>query len=296
MKRQPSMDRVAPTYEHARTYTRQHARSFYFASHVLPRKKRNDAYAVYAFCRLADNIVDDNRSQAAESLKGLRNQLNDIYAGAGPSYLKAFEETVHRCEIPREYFLDLFRGLETDLVKNRYDSFEELDDYCYCVASVVGLIMARIFGVTDSAALRHARDLGTAMQLTNILRDIGEDADRGRIYLPLSDLQAFDVAEEDILKGIVTPAFRTLIAVQIDRARQYYRSGEKGFDYLPNDGSRYCVQLMSGTYGRILGRIEHQQYDVFRRRAVVPVWEKLRVAVHPSSALPAQPAGKRGRL
>jgi phytoene synthase len=272
---------IAGTYDEARRYTRTHAKSFYFASHVLPREKRRAAYAVYAFCRFADNVADEwSETDRKAGLDLLRIQLHRVYAGSDEmdAGLQSFRETVERYAIPEEYFLDLFRGMEMDLVRSRYETFAELEDYCYCVASVVGLIMAKVFGVTAPEADRHARDLGTAMQLTNILRDIREDLGRDRVYLPKDELRAFSVSTEELQQGILTPQFTSLMAMQVARARDYYASGRDGLKYIPDDGSRYCARLMSDIYSGILERIEWQSYDVFSRRAMVPVWEKLRIA------------------
>lgn len=273
-------------YEQCKAYTRHHAKSFYFSSHVLPAEKRKAAYAVYAFCRFADEIADNaaamnDHLQAQRRLAELRNQLNYVYANSPlmSQKLLAFKETVFRYGIPKQYFLDLLRGVEMDLEKTRFETFAELKDYCYCVASVVGLIMTRIFGVADEAALDHAEDLGTAMQLTNILRDIGEDYQRDRIYLPLDELRRFNYPEEELSQGVVNENFIRMMKFQIERARTYYASAAQGIPQLTNDGSRFCVRLMSGTYSRILDAIEDNRYDVFSERAYVPVLTKTRIAL-----------------
>ena len=159
-----------------KAYTRCHAKTFYFASHVLPREKRRAAYAVYAFCRYADDLVDHimpgaDTHVALARLSELRRQLMYVYSFSElmDRKLLALRETVFQYRIPQQYFDDLLRGVEMDLTKTRYESFAELKEYCYCVASVVGLVMSRIFGVSDPGALKQAADLGTAMQLTNIL-------------------------------------------------------------------------------------------------------------------------------
>ena len=281
MIQSPPFTGIAGSFEEARRYTRRHARSFYFASHVLPRWKREAAYAVYAFCRFADTVADE--WQGPEQIAGLdlvRSELRRVYGGTDDidPGLTVFRETVLRYAIPEEYFLDLFRGMEMDLDEKRYETFGELREYCYCVASVVGLMMSRVFGVTDPEADGHAKDLGTAMQLTNILRDIGEDLGRGRVYLPQEDLRRAGVTEEDLLQGRVTRNFRALMEMQIARARRYYESGRAGLRFLPDDGSRYCVRLMADIYSGILDRIEWQDYDVFSNRAAVPTWQKLKIA------------------
>ena len=273
-------------YESCRIETKEHAKSFYFASHVLPEEKRLAAYAVYAFCRHADDIVDRSatradREAAGQHLDILRAQLDSLYSRSGTVDRKflALRDTVFRYQIPREHFLDLLRGVEMDLTKRRYASFSELREYCYCVASVVGLMMTRIFGVADDRAYEHAVELGIAMQLTNILRDVGEDFRLGRIYLPADEREQFQYSEEDLSRGVVNEHFRALMVFQIARARDYYARADAGIPFLTDDGSRYCVKLMSGIYGEILGAIEENGYDVYSNRVHVPTRSKLSLAV-----------------
>jgi phytoene synthase len=258
--------------------TRHHATTFYFASHVLPAHKRNDAYAVYAFCRYVDDQVDlapseVERQQAIEDLEKL---LDAAYAPERPErleeslpWLESFRETIRRRGIPESYFQDLIAGVEMDRGRVRLKNWAELDKYCYHVASVVGLIMVHV--LTDPAPdlLKPAGDLGTAMQLTNILRDIQEDRERDRLYLP---------AEEDISQQRMSESFRAMMRFQIARARDYYRAAEPGIVKLPNDGSRYCARLMSTVYGAILDEIERADYQVFRGRVHVSLPRKLLLA------------------
>lgn len=273
-------------YEQCKAYTRHHAASFYFSSHVLLPEKRKAAYAVYAVCRFADELADNaaalnDPAQAWRRLADLRNQIHYAYMNSplmSPKLL-AFRDTVFRYGIPRDYFLDLLRGVAMDLEKRRYETFAELKEYCYCVASVVGLMMAKVLGVTDEAALDHAKDLGMAMQLTNIVRDIGEDYSRGRVYIPREELKRFNYSEGELAQGLVNEQFVDLMKFQIERARAYYRSGELGIEQLPNDGSRFCVRLMSGTYSRILDAIERNRYNVFSTRVYVPALTKTRIAL-----------------
>lgn len=279
------MGHSVDTFEQARLYARHYAKTFYFASHVLPRRKREAAYAVYAFCRRADNIVDDagndpaGRSRAVVLLEELRDELHDVYDGpADAGRWLALRTTVRAFGIPRDCFLDLLRGVEMDLLKSRFATFAELEEYCYCVASVVGLIMARIFGVSTPGALRHAAELGTAMQLTNILRDVGEDLRMGRIYLPEDELTRFGVSESDLHAGRPEGPLRALLEFQVTRARSHYRSAGPGIAMIPDDGSRFCAELMSTLYSRILDAVEANGYDVFTRRAHVPLPTKIRVA------------------
>jgi phytoene synthase len=291
---------VKDDFELCRSETKEHAKSFYFASHVLPEEKRLAAYAVYAFCRRADDIVDRTAAQTDTETAGrrlglLRSRLDALYSPSGRTdgQLLALRDTLIKYQIPREYFHDLLRGVEMDLTKRRYASFSELREYCYCVASVVGLIMTRIFGASDERAHEHAVELGIAMQLTNILRDIGEDFRMGRIYLPADERDEFQYSEQDLSRGVVNEQFRALMVFQVARARDYYARAEAGIRLLTDDGSRYCVRLMSGIYAGILGAIEKNGYDVYSHRAHVPTRSKLALAAR--LAIPfGRPEGRRG--
>lgn len=214
-----------------------------------------------------------------EGLAELQQILDRIYGKSGmldaPSL--ALQDTVRRYAIPKEYFQDLLRGISWDLTKARYEDFAELEKYCYCVASVVGLMMCHVFGVTDPLAKDHATMMGTAMQLTNILRDVGEDFRLGRIYIPREDLETFGYTEGDLAAQRVDRRFTELMIYQIARARGYYRKAAPGIESIPDDGSRLCVRLMSSTYSAILDRIEANSYDVFSNRASVSLAGKLKI-------------------
>ena len=288
---------MAANFEACRLYTRTHAKTFYFASHVLPEEKRMAAYAVYAFCRYADNVIDtatmpEAHTHALSRIAALHDQLRYMYSYSPlmDPRLAALRETVFRYQIPREYFTDLLRGVEMDLTCRRYETFDTLKVYCYCVASVVGLIMTRIFGVSDERAMRHASDLGTAMQLTNILRDIGEDARMGRVYLPGEELERFGYSEAELAAGRINENFVSLMQYQITRARGYYAGATRGLPMLTDDGSRFCVRLMSRTYARILDVIETNQYDVFTRRATVPASTKVAILIGAAVGRKERPA------
>ncbi|PTY06735.1 phytoene/squalene synthase family protein [Verrucomicrobia bacterium LW23] len=308
------------SYEQCRLMTKRHARTFYFASHTLPAAKRRDAYAVYAFCRYVDDEVDaaPDVDSARERAAAVRHFVRVIFApgaaagsagqgtsdsAASPSdpalleamarhpWLPAFLNTVRTRSIPESYFLDLVRGVEMDLGPVRLRTWEELNIYCYHVASVVGLIMVHVVTEPRPELLEPAADLGRAMQLTNILRDIREDWDRDRIYLPAEELAQHALAQEDIAamcragsldKGASSPAvaerFRGMLREQIARARDYYARAEPGIRKLPRDGSQLTVWLMRVIYGAILEEIERANLDVFRARAAVPMWRKLALA------------------
>jgi phytoene synthase len=271
--------------------TRHHAKTFYFASHVLPAQKRSDAYAVYAFCRHVDDQIDLAPDEPAKlrALADLSHLLHSVYApeggeheacfGGSLPWLRAFRETVQRRAIPAAYFEDLLTGVEMDRGRVRLQTWEELDRYCYHVAGVVGLIMVHVMTEPAPKLLKPARDLGTAMQLTNILRDIAEDWQRDRLYLPAEELEKFGLTDEDIAQKRLGDSFRAMMRYQIGRARAYYSYGEVGIPGLPNDGSRFCARLMSTIYSAILDEIERANYDVFRGRVHVSFARKLWLAV-----------------
>lgn len=268
-------------YEDYREYTKHYAKSFYFSSFVLPTEKRNASYAVYAFCRYADNITDISKYESPEFLESKINYLLEIldevykHAKDNSEYISDFTLTVKKYDIPKQYFTELVEGVATDIHKKIYYNYEELDVYCYKVASVVGLIMTKIMGYTNDKALEHAVQLGKAMQLTNILRDVSDDYSMGRIYLPKNELDKFDYSEDDIKNKIVDERFYALMRFQIERAREYYTLAEKGINYLTNDGSRSTVKMMSKIYSGILTEIEKSNYDIYSKRHYVSTFSKV---------------------
>ncbi len=263
-----------------RAITRRHAKTFFFASHGLPREVRAHAYAVYGFCRWADDGVDlaGTADEARARLDVAREALDRAY-GTGPAApgLIALRRTVRDRAIPRVLFDELLLGMEMDLSIRRYADFAALDRYCYRVAGVVGLMMAHVFGFRHERCLPRAEALGTAMQLTNILRDVREDFDRGRIYLPLEEMARFGVTEQTLASGTADPPFQALMGFQIERARRYYAEAEAGIPDLLGASSRLTVRLMGRLYGGILDEIERLDRDVFRTRAHVPTSRKLAV-------------------
>ncbi|HSI87263.1 MAG TPA: phytoene/squalene synthase family protein [Candidatus Methylacidiphilales bacterium] len=286
------------SYEACKAMTRRHARTFYFASHTLPAIKRRDAYAVYAFCRYVDDEIDaaPDLSTAKVKLDALRDFIRTIFpqsegtfanqaalerAATKHPWLTAFLHTVETRRIPLQYFLDLVRGVEMDLGPVRLQTWEELNTYCYHVASVVGLIMVHVVTEPRPDLLEPAADLGRAMQLTNILRDIREDWERDRIYIPATELADFGLSEKDIVAhgNDNMPRFREMMQFNIRRARDYYAKSEQGIQQLPRDGSQLTVWLMRTIYGAILEEIERMEYNVFAKRAVVPMRRKLALAL-----------------
>ncbi len=263
--------------------TRRHARSFYFASPFLPRNKRRHAFAVYALCRRLDDAVDEapNPLAAQAAVATFEAMLDDVYADRSldDDVLEAARQTVAECDISRELFVDLARGVEADLTVDRYGDWQMLERYCYLVAGVVGLMMCGVFDVRDPAARPHALAMGNAMQLTNILRDVKEDWQRGRLYLPAEDLQRFGVTRGDIdamTSGRpVTDGFRRLMTFEISRARKLYADGYAGLGYIKPDGGRQTAAVMAHVYGGILDAIERGGYDVFASRRRLPFPRKL---------------------
>ena len=274
-------DALSAAYEHCRALTRREAKNFYYGFRLLSAPRRRAIYAAYAFARECDDIVDAGvpPQEAALQLAAYRGSLDRCLQGSpgGPVFL-ALADAVERYAVPHEYLYRLIEGVETDLTVSRYESFEQLRRYCYLVASVVGLISIEVFGYRGGEeARRHAEDLGIALQLTNILRDLQEDLQRDRIYLPRDELARFGYSEDDLRGGLTNDAFRSLMAFQIARAREYYDSGRELFPYLPRR-ARACVGVMAGIYSRILADIEREPETVLRRRVSLSATQKLALA------------------
>jgi len=275
--------------------TRHHAKTFYFASHVLPAQKRGDAYAVYALCRYVDDQIDLAPDDAARkrALADLSHLLHAAYLPGESAaslerslpWLRAFRETIRRRAIPAGYFEDLLKGVEMDRGRVRLQTWDELDRYCYLVAGVVGLIMVHVLTEPAPELLKPARDLGTAMQLTNILRDVAEDWQRDRLYLPADELEKFGLTADDIAQQRTGDSFQAMLRFQIGRARAYYSYAEPGIAALPADGSRFCARLMSTIYGAILDEIERADYQVYRGRVRVSFPRKLWLALRCARAV-----------
>jgi phytoene synthase len=284
----PDPASLSASREACRRMTRHHAKTFYFASHVLPAQKRTDAYAVYAFCRHVDDQIDLAPDETARlrALADLSHLLHAVYLPGESAeswenslpWLRAFRETIQRRAIPAAYFEDLLKGVEMDRGRVRLQTWNELDTYCYHVAAVVGLIMVHVLTEPSPELLKPARDLGTAMQLTNILRDIAEDWQRDRLYLPADELEKFGLTEDDIARQRTGDSFRAMMRFQIGRARAYYSYADPGIVALPADGSRFCARLMSTVYGAILDEIERADYQVYQGRVRVSFPRKLWLA------------------
>lgn len=291
-------------YRRARRLTRLHARSFYLASVLLFGVRRRAAFALYAFCRRMDDAVDtesldglpERLAQARTVVDALFSTAQDSAArqGVGPfeaAELAALRDTLRRFPIPKAPFLDFLSGMEMDVRHSPYRRFSELDRYCYCVAGTVGVMLCPVLGAREERAFGAAADLGRAMQLTNILRDVKEDLVRGRVYLPAEELAAFGLSVEDLRAGLLDDRMRAFLRCQIARARAFYARAGRGIGFLQGLGTRRMVRLMGGLYGGILSAIEARGYDVFSGRAQVSRRQKLgfvlRALFFPSTLLPA---------
>jgi phytoene synthase len=269
--------------------TRRHARTFYLASLLLPGAKRRGTYALYAFCRLADDLVDG--SPAGEShlprtrqLGNYRQRLDAALRGCpdGPVF-RELEWAVSRFGLPVAALHELLDGVATDLIRSRWDTWPELERYCQGVAGSVGEMCVGIFGAAGGAArgtlVARARALGVAMQLTNILRDVGEDARRGRCYLPAEELARHGLTPDDILSGHVEaadPRWQSMMQFQVERARRWFAAAHPGVASLEADAQR-CAHACAIGYSRILVAIERSGYDSLEHRATLSWMERTAV-------------------
>ncbi|MEH1789610.1 15-cis-phytoene synthase CrtB [Nostoc sp.] len=281
---------VDESYKLCRHLTAKYAKTFYLGTLLMSPVKRQSIWSIYAWCRRTDELVDGPASAITtpETLDLWEQQLESIFAGRPlENYDVALVDTLQRFPMDIQPFRDMIAGQRMDLYRSRYETFEDLYLYCYRVAGTVGLMSTSVMGVDNTiyaapwrqnkqpyVPIEEAIALGIANQLTNILRDVGEDAKRGRIYIPLEDLAKFNYTEQDFFKGVVDDRWRALMRFQIDRARQFYTTSDQGITYLASD-ARWPVWAASMLYGQILEVIERNDYDVFSQRAYVPQWKKL---------------------
>lgn len=281
-------EHLKSAYATCRAITRKHAKTFYMATRFLPNHKQRGIFAIYSLCRYVDDLVDEAEDLVEDEvleycdikskLAGWKRKLQDTYDGKSfdNPILIAFSDVLRRYHIPIEMPFELMEGVCMDLYKKRYQSFDEVYDYSFKVASIVGLMTSQVFGYETKEAMGYAVDLGIAMQLTNILRDVGEDLSKDRIYLPQEDLKKFNVSEEDLFDHNLTVPVKELLAFQIDRARRYYERSDKGIAMLSED-SRLPVYLARHNYSRILDKVEQNNYNVFDLRAYLNTTEKLSI-------------------
>ncbi len=269
------------TAELCSSLTRRSRSNFYYAFLFLPRAQREAIYTVYAFCRIVDDLVDLGGILEVQrlELERWRRELARCFEGAPEDPVaQRLADVVRRFPIPRSALEAILDGVEMDLDRSRYETFEDLYPYCYRVAGAVGLCCIEIFGYSDPRCREYAVNLGIALQLTNILRDVQVDAERGRIYLPQEDLRRFGVSVKDLKAGRYTPAFVELMSFEARRARQFY---ERAWAVLPAQDARRFVaaEIMGKIYFALLGAIEARQFRVFGERVAVPVSRKLAIAL-----------------
>lgn len=263
-------------YRKAENITAEHSKSFYFASGLLPEEKRSAVRSLYAFCRTVDDIVDEVELKKDRDfeLDYWRNIVQTDSPSTDDLVAAAWADTLTRYHIPRRYALQLIDGVARDLCQSRYQTFDDLATYCYGVASTVGLMSMYIIGFKCHEAVPYAIKLGVALQMTNILRDIGEDYHNGRLYLPREELAFYGINESDIARGHVTDQWRQFMKFQIDRTRQLYNDAWAGVKMLEREG-QLAIGAASTLYSGILDDIEKHDYDVFTRRARLSTWQKL---------------------
>ncbi len=256
--------------------------NFYYSFVVLPLEKRRAFCAVYAFMRHCDDISDGDATleDKRKMLRDWRSQLDSVYSGdtSRNPILPAFRDTVRNFSIPLEYFHWIIDGAEMDLNTHQYETFDALYRYCFNVASAVGLVCIQIFGFDEERAKKYAEQCGIAFQLTNILRDIKEDAGQGRIYIPTEDLRKFDYSVEELQQGVFDERFRRLMKFETDRAREYYSAARELLP-LVEKASKPALWAMIEIYQRILDRIVQRQFDVFRDRIHLASNEKIAIAL-----------------
>lgn len=272
-----------PAFRYSKTIIEHHAKSFSFASKFMPEYRRWGTYAVYNFCRYADNIIDNPRNRTQVELiielNELRRELDAAYKYGESEHpaLKAFIASAKEFDIPQKYADDLLNGVEMDLTIDRYKTFEELYVFCYRVASTVGLMMTYVLGFEGGKkTLLYAEKLGVAMQLTNILRDVADDVKLGRVYIPQDDIIRFNVNLDDILNNNFTPEVKQLMKFQVERALMYYNNAQPGIKFLDRE-SRFSIQAASKIYGEILSKIQANDYNPFLGRAFVPHNRKVQI-------------------
>jgi len=268
---------IEESYAFCERVARTQAKNFYYSFLLLSRPQRQAMCAIYAFMRYCDDLSDaEGVGDRAGDIARWQADLNSALAGAAPEnpVWPAFSDAVARYRIPHEYFREMIRGVSSDLEPRQIQTFQELYDYCYHVASVVGLTIIHIFGFNDPRALELAERCGVAFQLTNILRDVREDAEHGRVYLPAEDLARFGVDTKELAGGEISPALRSLLAFEAERARAYYQEAQS-LTKLVDSRSRASLKALIAIYSRLLERISNSGYEVLRERVRVPAWEKI---------------------
>ena len=283
------------SYEECKRLNSLHGKTYYLATLLLPPAKRPHVHALYGFARYADEIVDDLSSTLSEEEKAAelerwgKGVLTDIKTGTSKDHIgRALVDTVQRFAIPIEYFEAFLNSMTMDLTVSQYQTFEDLMEYVYGSASVIGLQMVPILGGDIAAANNCAQKLGTAFQLANFIRDVSEDLDRGRVYLPIQELQNHGVTSEMLEAKVLTPQIKSALKEQIERVRRLQREATPGIAYLAPE-SRACIDAASELYCGIVDEVEKIDYEIFKIRAKTSTWRRIKVA------LPAYLRARRAR-
>ncbi len=291
----PAPPQLVMAYSVCKGITRRSAKNFYYAFLVLPRRKREALCAVYAFMRLCDDIADDPKLSLSDRRQRLDTWLDALHRAqqgqpTDDAILLALTDAQRRHAIPAGLLDELAHGTAMDVEQEessaqttsvpgltiQYNTFEDLRLYCYRVASVVGLVCIHVFGYRDPAAENLAEHCGLAFQLTNIIRDVKEDAGLGRIYLPEEDLAKFDLSASELLNNPDPARFRPVLALEADRARKFYAAGDALIPFISED-SQPALWVLVNIYRRLLEKIAEKQYDVFTTKVSLSTWEKLRI-------------------
>jgi len=263
-------------YARTEAITKENSKSFNLASQLLPEEKRTAVRALYAFCRTVDDIVDEDAVDERNlHLDYWREVVQSASFADDDLVAAAWTDTLARYHIPRHYALQLIDGVNRDITQTRYQTFEDLATYCYGVASTVGLMSMYIVGFTSNDAVPYAIKLGVALQMTNILRDVGEDYCNGRVYLPREELALYGIRESDLAAGKVTDAWRLFMKFQIERTRKLYEEAWPGVKLLEREG-QLAIGAAAVFYQGILDAIETNDYEVFNKRASLSAWEKIK--------------------
>ncbi len=266
---------LANAHEHCYTITKHHSKTFFMASQLLPTEQRQAARALYAFCRESDDLIDNGGKNRLRRLVLWKHESLSNDPKPNNKVALAWSDARTKYQIPKQYAEQLLDGVALDLTKNRFENFQELAHYCYGVASTVGLMTMHIVGYESERAIPYAIKLGVALQLTNILRDIQEDWENGRLYLPQDELRAFGITEDDIDNKINDIRWKTFMQYQIERTRRLYEEAMPGIQMLGKSG-RFAITAAADLYKGILNDIEQHDYDVFTRRAHLSGAQKLR--------------------
>lgn len=270
---------MTPHFSYSQEISKKSGSNFYLSFFFLPKEKKEGMMVIYAFSRLVDDAVDESPDEATakREIQLWRERVESCYSGNlkdSHPILPELKVIVERFQIPKNYLLDLIIGMEMDLLKNRYATYAELETYCYHVAGTIGMMCQHIFGATSEEAKAGAILLGKAFQITNIIRDVGNDLVRNRIYLPVDDMKKFSVREEDILVKKMTPNLLALLSFESARAESLY---QKAFATIPKDELKKMKSalVMNAVYHKILKKLQKENFPVFEKKVSLNIFEKL---------------------